>query len=210
MAKKDTNTILKPLTEKQQEKIRTKIKKIKAALAADKKRWGGYYDDSRGLRYAPPQLYIKLEDYSGGLRYVNWFNKNFPDDGCYPDFLLEWTIILFKTGRLKEAEKKAFHTYCNNIYLFDKFFNKETIATEFWEASNLESHEFASSVSAYTHLQENLIDFSEWLENTIKSEKFTQHCTQFIKLRKQLDMESDREKRWQLITQTHEMKNKYE
>ena len=59
------------MTEKQQERIRTKIKNIKLALADDKKRWGGEYDDSRGLRYAPPLLYIQLADFSGGLRYLS-------------------------------------------------------------------------------------------------------------------------------------------
>jgi len=53
---------------KQQERLQNKIKKIKAALAADKMHWGGYYHDGGGLRYVPPGLYIQLEDWSGGLR----------------------------------------------------------------------------------------------------------------------------------------------
>lgn len=35
------------MTPKQADRIRNKIKKIKAALAADKKRWGGYYHDEQ-------------------------------------------------------------------------------------------------------------------------------------------------------------------
>ncbi len=84
------------MTPKQQERIKNKIQKVKAALSADKKHWGGQYHDGQGLRY------------------FNWFNKNFSDDSGYPDFLFEWTIILFKTGRLKEAEKKAFETFRSN------------------------------------------------------------------------------------------------
>ena len=64
------------MTPKKQERIINKIKKIKAGLAADKKYWGGHYHDGQGLRYIPPQLYLELEDYSGGLRYFNWFKKN--------------------------------------------------------------------------------------------------------------------------------------
>ena len=163
------------MTPKQQERIKTKIKKIKAALAADKKRWGGYYDDSRGLRYAPPRLYIQLGDYSGGLRYMNWFNKNFPDDGCYPHFLFEWTVILFKTGRLQEAEKKAFQTYCRNTYLFDKFFGNEIVPINKWEGSNLEIPAYAISSFDYSQSQDNLIDFSAWLRHLIKTDKFKQN-----------------------------------
>ncbi|MBK6877118.1 MAG: hypothetical protein IPG99_11910 [Ignavibacteria bacterium] len=38
---------------------------------------GAAYDDSGGIRYLPPRYYIQLENFSGGLRYMNWFNKNF-------------------------------------------------------------------------------------------------------------------------------------
>ena len=57
------------MTIKQQERIKNKIKKVKSFLADDKKRTGGSYDDSRGLRYIPPQLYIELHDFTVGLRY---------------------------------------------------------------------------------------------------------------------------------------------
>jgi len=43
------------MTPKQEERIRNKIARIRKELAADKKRWGGFYDDSRGLRYLPPE-----------------------------------------------------------------------------------------------------------------------------------------------------------
>jgi hypothetical protein len=50
------------------------------------------------------KYYVQLGDYAGGLRYTRWFDKNFPDDIGYPDFLFEWTIILFRNAKLKEAE----------------------------------------------------------------------------------------------------------
>ncbi len=62
------------MTPKQEERIRIKIARIRKELAADKKRWGGFYDDSRGLRYLPPEQFIKLKDYKGGLRYLRWFD----------------------------------------------------------------------------------------------------------------------------------------
>lgn len=96
------------MTPKQKERIQLKIAKIKKELAADKKRWGGYYDDSRGLRYLPPELYLKIQDYSGALRYFNWFHKNFPDDSGYPVFLFEWAITRFKKGRKCKPDRKNY------------------------------------------------------------------------------------------------------
>lgn len=109
------------MTEKQQERIRLKIKKIKSELATDKKRWGGFYDDSRGLRYLSLEYYIKLKDYSGSKRYLNWFYKNFPDDGGFPEFLFECSIILFYSGKLKDAQRQLFETFTSNTYVIDNF-----------------------------------------------------------------------------------------
>lgn len=183
------------MTPKQQERIKNKIKKIKAALSADKKRWGGQYHDGQGLRYAPPKFYIQLADFSGGLRYFNWFNKNFPDDSGYPDFLFEWTVILFKTGRLKEAEKKAFETFRSNTYLFDVYFGRQVITIEKWEGSNLQRKDFAENHFHYNSKQENLADFSEWLDKFTASEKFINVSKPFLDIRKRLATEKDTETR---------------
>jgi hypothetical protein len=179
------------MTPKQEERIRNKIKKIKAALAADKKRWGGYYHDGQGLRYAPPGYYIRLGDFTGGLRYLNWFHKNFPDDIGFPEFLFEWTIILFKKGKLKEAQKKAFKTFTRNTYLFDQFFGKPIQKIDKWEGSGLASVEYATDYFSYTCKQEILSDFSEWLNELLATEKFQTLATAFIDIYKRLEHERD-------------------
>lgn len=189
------------MTPKQQERIKNKIKKVKAALAADKRFWGGEYHDGGGLRYIPPRLYIELNDYTGGLRYFNWFDKNFPDDSGFPDFLFECTIILFKTGRLKEAEKKAFETFCRNTYLFDSFFERQAIKLEKWEGSNLETKDFADNHFSYSNKQDNLADFSEWLDSFITTEKFILLSNKYLNIQKRLNVEKDPEKRQYLIQQ---------
>jgi len=197
------------MTVKQQERIRTKIKNIKLALAADKKRWGGEYDDSRGLRYAPPRLYIQLADFSGGLRYMNWFTKNFPDDSCFPDFLFEWTIILIKTGRLKEAEKIAFKTFCSNIQLFNNFSSNQTLNNDKNECANVEIQAFEDSSFKLINSQDNLTDIAEWLKNFIKSEKFIQHSNKIIEINRRLKNERDIETRGYLVRQMYKLEKDY-
>ncbi len=102
------------MTPKQVERIKTKIKRIKAELAADKKHCGGYCHYGRGLRYVPPALYVQIADYTGGLRYINWFEKHFLDDSAYAKFFFECAIILFQTKRQKEAERKIVKTFLTN------------------------------------------------------------------------------------------------
>jgi hypothetical protein len=190
------------MTEKQADKLRQKTKKIKNALAADKKFHGGYFDDSNGLRYLPPALYLKLGDYKGGLNYFRWFHKNFPDDIGYPDFLFEWTIILFYSEKLKEAEKMAFRTFCANTYIIDKFFGRPILPLNKYESSNLESPDFTDHF-LYHAGQPELEGFTTWLGNLTQSEKFVKSSHKFIAIKKQLQTENDTETRHFLIEQVH-------
>lgn len=117
------------MTPKQAERLRQKITDIRRVLAAEKRKFGGY-DDSRGLRYLPANYYVQLGDFKGGLTYLRWFHRNFPDDAGFPDFLFECTIILYQSGKTKEAEKKAIETYCADIHLFDEYLDRPSIPVE--------------------------------------------------------------------------------
>lgn len=197
------------MTPKQEERIRKKIKRIKADLAADKRFWGGQYHDGRGLRYLPPALYIKLGDYTGGLRYLNWFDKHFSDDAGFPDFLFECTIILFKTKRLEKAEKMAFRTFCSNTYIFDKFLGKPVIPIDKEEYSNLEKPQYVIEFFEYSHTDESLFDFSHWLNELIQSEKFKSAASQFIQIQKQLKHEPNKDNRSALLDLASKLQKEY-
>jgi len=108
---------------KQIEKTKKKIAYVKRILSAEKRKFG-CIDDSQSLRYLPTKYFIQLGDYSGGQIYLMWFGKNFPDDRGFPEFLFERTVILFKTGKTKKAEQKAFQTFYSNPYWFHKYFDR--------------------------------------------------------------------------------------
>ena len=191
------------MTAKQIERIQTKISNIKRTLAAEKRKFG-CYDDSRGLRYLPTKFFVQLQDYNGGLTYLRWFSKNFPDDGGFPDFLFEWTILLFKCGKTKEAEKKAFETFCANTYLLDKFFGRPITPVDKWEGSNLQAPGFTEYFH-YSSRQLELSDFAEWLEHLISTDDFKSRCNQYIDIQKRLKTETDRETRHYLIMQARQL-----
>jgi hypothetical protein len=191
------------VTPKQTERIKKKITDIKRALASEKRKYGDY-DDSRGLRYIPNSLYIKLGDYSGGLTYTNWFQKNFPDDSGFPDFLFEWTIILYKCGKIKEAEKKAFETFCSNTYLFAKFFGSRIVPLDKYENSNIDIPSYCDYLE-YSSEQLELKDFSDWLSKYLTAEKFITLSTKFIEIYRRLKTEHDPETRGYLIQQARKL-----
>ncbi|MBA3900608.1 MAG: hypothetical protein H0X62_10425 [Bacteroidetes bacterium] len=195
------------MTEKQVERIRKKIKQIRAALAEEKKKFGGY-DDSRGLRYIPVELFISISDYKGGLTYLRWFNKNFSDDIGFPGFLFEWVLILFKTGKLKDAEKKAFDTFCSNTYVFDFFLKRDIEPIDKQESFSFEAAEFAKRLP-YSSEQPELSDFAEWLIKLLQSGKFSKSAEKFIEIQKRLLHENDRETRHYLIKQKEQLIENY-
>lgn len=175
------------MTDRQRERIKDKIKKIRATLAAEKRKYGAF-DDSRGLRYLPTQLYIKLGDFAGGLRYLKWFNKNFPDDIGFPEFLFESTIILFKTGHLKDAESYALQTYFSNTFLFDKYFNRRSMWLSKSPPANFQRVDYLENFR-YRHDQEDLLEFSAWLNDFIQTDRFTKKKSEFDDIERQLETE---------------------
>ncbi|HAG15217.1 MAG TPA: hypothetical protein DCG69_01655 [Bacteroidales bacterium] len=187
------------MTPKQIERIQTKIKKIRSALTEEKRIYGGFHD-GRGLRYAPLELYIKIQDYKGGLNYTRWFDKNFPDDIGSPIFLFEWTIILFNNDKIKDAESKAIKTYFSNSYLFDKFFDRPRIPIDKYEYSNFDMLEFTNYLT-YSKNQTELSVFRDWLSDFEKSKRFEKTKANFLEINKRLKKETNTETRGLLLQQ---------
>lgn len=189
------------MTPKQADRLRQKIADIRRALAAEKRKFG-WYDDSRGLRYCPTRYYVQLGDFTGGLAYVRWFTKCFPDDAGFPDFLLEWTIILFQRGKLREAAQKAIETHYADIHLVDRFLEKPSTPLEPWEQAPLEADTDAPYFEALGR-QTTLWGFAEWLAAFTATEEFLLSARRFVDLNRQLHSENDLEKRRYLVRQLY-------
>lgn len=185
------------ITPKQEDRIRTKIKRIRKALFDERRKFGGYMD-SRGLRYAPPELFLKINDYRGAMVYFRWFHKNFPDDIGFPIFLFEWAITLFKYGKIKEAKKKILQTFCSNTYLIDHFLGEELVDWGIYKSSNWEETNITENL-IYRNDQEELADFAKWLRDFSRSEVYTQISQEFIEIKRQLLTEPQGKKRSELV-----------
>lgn len=191
------------MTERQVEKIRLKIKKIRSSLAAERRKFG-CYDDSRGIRYLPPRLFIQIADFKGGLTYLRWFDKNFHDDIGFPDFLFEWAIILFQNNKIINAERMILKSFFSNTYVIDRFFDREIIPIQKSEHSNVEWPDYCEHFE-YSATTLGLPDFVNWLKEFVDSEKFKTITTKFIELNKLLLDEKDYETRSLILDQKREL-----
>jgi tetratricopeptide (TPR) repeat protein len=194
------------MTPKQNQRIQQKIKKLKSALAADKRFWGGYHHDGRGLRYAIPQLYLQLQDYTGAQRYFTWFSKNFPDDVCSAEFLFEWALVLFYKGKTKEAEGKAWESFCSSVLVFDKFFGRTISPPDDADQSNHEAN-YIDNYFKYSAMQPELAEFADWLNEFEQTEKFKQASRDFIAIQKQLNSTNDFKQREKLYEAKSELQS---
>ena len=138
---------------------------------------GGYHD-GRGLRYAPPQYYVQLGDFKGAIIYFRWFEKTFPNDGAAAGFLFEWTIALFKTGKIKEAEKKALQTFIENTYFIDTFLKRPLHTVE--NLPYADWHKEQLKHLPYSMDKEPFRDFAAWLGDFVNSERFIAIAKEYI------------------------------
>ena len=185
------------MTPKQIERAKKKITDIKRTLAAEKRKFG-CYDDSRGLRYLPTKYFIQLGDHAGGLTYLKWFDKNFPDDAGFPEFLFEQAIIFFKCNKKNQAEQKAFQTFCANPYWFDKFFGRPITPLDMWHSSNVTKPEYTVALE-YSNTHPTLADFSEWLNKFISTDYFINRSNKYVDIYRKLKTETDKEMRQYLV-----------
>lgn len=170
-------------------------------LAAEKRKFGGY-DDSRGLRYLPNRYYLQLGDYAGGLRYTQWFARTFADDIGFPDFLFEWSLILFKNGKLNQARPKAWQTFCSHPDLLDHFLGRPIESHTSVQGSGFVQPGMSNSFP-YSGQQAELSDFGLWLEEFVSTEPFLRCRTRYVAIKEQLQTETDRPTRRSLLEEAN-------
>ena len=195
------------MTPKQIQRLEKKIADIKRALAAEKRKFGGY-DDSRGLRYLPTRYYLQLGDYKGGVTYTRWFAKTFPDDIGFPDFLFEWTVLLFKAGKFDQARIKAWQTFCSNTYILDTFLGNPVQPIAKYEWSNLAQESFTDQFP-YSQQQAELQDFSQWLVELISTDLFKTCKDRYMAIQQRLAIEENQETRRYLLKEAHQLEERF-
>jgi hypothetical protein len=185
------------MTQKQIENIKKKIKVCRARLATEKRMFGDY-DDSQGLRYYIPELYLKIKDYKGALVYYRWFSKAFPDDIGYPDFNLFWAATLFENNKIADAIKKVYATAFSNTYFLDLISGRDTVQIDKSEPIGFESLDYAKS--AFDDCIKLItLEFQIWIINLSEFDEFKNNMNKFISLQKLIKDEPTGQLRTELL-----------
>ena len=172
------------------------IKKHRAALIAEKRKFGGF-DDSGGRRYYISDLYMQIADYKGVITYKKWFDKNFPDDIGGPLLSLNWSIAYYGLEQIHYTKIYTIDTAFQNVYLHGLLLDREVNRIDMYE-HGYDMLEFAKSmikdckkVSRKTYLV--------WLTIFIYTEEYKEPINRHIALNKLLKDEQNQGKRIELL-----------
>ena len=110
----------------------------------------------------------------------------------------ESAILCFKTGRIKEAEKAAFETFCSNPYWINRFLGWPVIPLDIWHSSNVTTIEYTEALN-WSSQQADLADFTEWLVDFISTDNFKHRSEQYLAIYRLLKTEKEGEIRSSLV-----------
>ena len=194
------------MTERQIEKIKSKIKSLRAGLAAEKRKHGGY-DDSRGARYHITELYMKIQDYKGAYRYFNWFEKEFDDDICYPYFTLAWSMTLQMHKKQDKAIQKLYKTAFLNTYIIDLLCDK--IPNQIDKEENFPTEPLSYAYKALDDCKGLITqDFKDWMLRISESQEFKDNLDKYISIQKLLKDDDTKELRSELLEASRLLESK--
>ena len=174
------------MTPKQIERVQHKIKRIRKEIYQEKRLYGEYHD-GRGLRYIPFELFLKIQDFKGGLIYLRWFTKTFPDDISMPEIMIMSSFIYFKNDKIKDAEKKALQSYFADSMTLDIFFDRPIKKDKNSNINVTAFRDFFSNLKK----QNDLTDFQNWLADFEKTQTFHDYKSKYQEFILKLDKETD-------------------
>ena len=185
------------LTTAKKNQILRKIEKYKKALRKEKTMFKAYHDGG-GYRYTIAELYFELGDYKQTNRYLNWFDKNFPNDTKYAYFDLGKAVTKFELGKEKECKLSTIDLNQHNTYLIDLFLGNEIVDQNKYEWIESESLKWAQEKrEEYQALMTD--GYIVWLKKFIKTDIYVSWYKRFISIKRLLKGMEVSEERTELL-----------
>lgn len=172
------------LTPAKENQILRKIEKYKKALRKEKATFKSYHDGG-GYRYEIAELYFKLGNYKQTNRYLNWFDKNFPDDAKYAYFDLGKAVTKFELGKKTEVKLSIIELNRHNTYLIDLLIGNETADQNKYEWMQSESLNWAQEQLA-DHLNLANKEYISWLRTFVKQDVYMSWYNRYVSIKKLL------------------------
>ena len=190
---------------KDSKKIRARIRRYERALRKEREDTG-FYGDGYGKRYLLGPLYLLMDDLEGALQSYAWIDEDFPDDSGDPMQYLCWTLALYRSGDLGAAKQKLRETMLLNLYLVPHLLGIEQDEIDMWHGTNTAWKEHIEYIPPEIFA---LWDDGarQWLRETYYADDLRLIRERYIEIHRQLQTESEYEKRVQLVDEAFKLKH---
>jgi hypothetical protein len=194
------------MTEKQIDKIKISIRKHRAALSAEKRKFGGF-DDSQGRRYFISDLYLWVSDYKGAITYKKWFDKNFPDDLGSPLLSLNWAIAFHGLGQINETKIYTIDTAFQNVYLLGLLLDRDVKLIDMYDPYG---NEILERTKSWIKDCKKVVSkpYMDWLSVFVDSDEYNEHINKFVSLLKHLSVETNNDKQITILKRIRDLEQK--
>jgi hypothetical protein len=193
-----------PKTEKA---LKKRIASYKASLLKEKREYG-HVDDGAGKRYLLFPMYLVLNSTEESQDYIDWYEKEFPDDVGEPIQKLCWALILRKIGKEAEARKMLAEAMLANLYILPKVLGKRIAEYDIWHSS---SDAQISYVEYMPH--EVLGSLTEadiqWISHEYESLDFQRIRKRYVEIYQKLKGIKDIAARKQLLEESYSLLNAF-
>ena len=184
-------------------KIRASIKRYEKNLRTEN------YRDGSGSRYLVGPLYLSIGDLEGARQYYEWYEKEFTDDMVEAFNHLCWTLVLLRSGNLKEARIKLIRTYLGNNFIIPAVLGIPHGQPELKRGCNWEDEDYVSEGNLRLLVlwsAEELV----WLRAEWENPAFQRIRKRDLEINQALSTEGVGERRSQLVSEQYGLRNDLE
>ncbi len=189
-----------PKTEKA---LKKRISSYKASFLKEKKEHG-HVNDGAGKRYLLFSMYLVLNNTEESQDYIEWYEKEFPDDVGEPIQKLCWALILRRIGKEAEAKRMLAETMLANLYVIPKVLGQQIAAYDIWHSSTDAQIHYAEYVP-----HEVLASLTEaevlWISHEYESLDFQRIRKRYIEIYQKLKDIKNIAERKQLLDESYSL-----
>ncbi len=154
----------------EQKKYRERANRARRALFKEREKFGATSDGS-GKRYQVCIYFVLSGAPEKATEFLDWFEKEFPDDVGEPAFLLYAALAYYRVGSPGKAQEHLLNSMLSNIYLLPYLFSRPLPEQDIWHSSNWAQPSYIEEIEEF--LEEPTSQEREWFKELFDGELFT-------------------------------------
>lgn len=190
----------------EQKKYRDRANRARRELLKEKEKFGAISDGS-GKRYRVCVYFVLSGAPEKAAEFLDWFEKEFPDDVGEPAFLLYSALAYYRVGSLGKAQGYLLDTMLSNIYLLPHLFSRPMPKQDMWHSSNWAQPDYIEEIEEF--LEGPTSQEREWLKGQFDDEFFTNVRNKYIETFRALQHADDFDTRSSILSEWWEYASSY-